>query len=157
VTAKRILLISIISIVCVYALPIAVFLVGPYFFDGRGELEKTLDVFMANTLGVKYSIQQESLDDKEVDLGGDWWIIVNDANSTVPNNPNFGPAYSDDSDYFKKEIKKTFLSAPDLTGYEMYKGEMPLGEDSMCEELPCNIYILRKNGDANVFVSIFKT
>jgi hypothetical protein len=111
---------------------------------------------LSKQLNVKYRIKEEKLY-TGTDMSADWWVILDD-NSRIFHIDERVYIKPDASDikYYKHSVKENFSLKEDLNEYTLYRAEIPLGESTICENLPCNIYILSKQGDPNLFIGISK-
>jgi hypothetical protein len=145
------------------ALVVSVLILVPYGYSKNEQgLRKGLDVLLRERLGVHYKIERESLEPDGFDPAGDWWIVL----ENVPPDfraklaaSGFGENAESDRSYnvFAARTQFGYATVPD--GERSFESELTLGDESCCarEGFGCNVLILFRDGDPNVFVRIWKT
>lgn len=142
----------------IIALAILALLLISIFFLQRKEsnlLSQSLQFLLNKEIGTPYKIINSSNDLSFKDSSAEW--LVESTNEVTPEKlASLGLSVADaaDLDYFKKNISsKSLLENSNI--YILYRGEMTLGKNSLCQETPCNIYILTYDKKNRMTVGIY--
>lgn len=133
--------------------------VAVYFvIDGKARLRNSLDVVSSAIFEATYTIQGEHVGASYVDLSAEYWLHLT-ARVDHAALSELGFALSDQADesYFKRVLQSNFVMEPGLDGYRLYRAELPLGEDTVCETTSCSLYLLLAPDSQDVFVGIYKS
>jgi hypothetical protein len=123
---------------------------------GQKILRQSLDYLLSERLSFGYVVKKENLAHGP-DLAGYWWLRLDGkSKNTAILDPRFDMADEADLAYYRKLFQKRLSLGEVLGGYELYRGELPMGHGSICEISPCNVEILFKVGEENVYVGISK-
>lgn len=124
-------------------------------------LRKGLDFLLRERLGVRYKVERESLEPDGFDPAGDWWIVLESAPPDFRAKleaSGFGENDESDRSYnvFAARTQFGYATVPD--GDRSFESELTLGDESCCarEGFGCNVLILFREGDPNIFVRIGK-
>lgn len=124
---------------------------------GHRMLRYSLDYLLSQTLALKYKIENEHLGDFETDLGGYWQVRLDEeSRDKLVFDARFGTADDADLAYYKKIFQENLALGKALDGYELHRGNITMGENSMCVDTPCNVEIFMKRGEENLYVGISK-
>jgi hypothetical protein len=128
--------------------------------EGRRQLDRSIAVLMTDQLQTDFSISRSKLEAHEVDLGGLWWVRVDQ--STAPlierlTKAGFTEADDSDSSYYKRTMLAAFGPGLDLSPYRVFRAESALGKGTICETLPCNLDVVVDAQGRSAFVAISKT
>lgn len=127
-----------------------------YYFSGKLALNASLDQLIGKQIGVTYKVENIKYE-IGTDLSALWLIEINQEVSDLKNaSSKFGKADKTDRDRFIKYVSRMHNTGSSLNQSELYIGEIPLGKNTICEELPCNIYILKNSGNSKWVVKISK-
>ncbi|MDR2239795.1 MAG: hypothetical protein LBE33_05070 [Zoogloeaceae bacterium] len=120
------------------------------------QLEQTINAVVGVRLHFGYAVEQQLIEDAGFDVGATWRIRL-----AAPVNQEdllriaseFAIADSADQEFYSAEFSRLF--AKTLEGYVLYVAEMPLGSETICPTLPCNIKLLLRTGDRELFVNVW--
>ena len=120
------------------------------------ELDQTIYLLLSEELDVDYTVNKIKVSGSFIDIGAEWGVTLAEGSKILAGEvKGFQIADKSDLDYFKKVVRKNLHVQNDLEDYMLYRAEMPLGKDTICETKPCNIYILRKTGEKEVFIGVY--
>jgi hypothetical protein len=105
----------------------------------------------------KYAVNK-AIKVTETDSSGEWWLLLDQ---------EFRPEMIATGDYLKADDVDTAYTVdlfsqklnPNIKktdGYILYRGETVLSKNTICAPAPCNVYILVKPGEENLYVGIYK-
>lgn len=124
---------------------------------GHRMLRYSLDYLLSQTLTLKYKTENEHLDDLETDLAGYWQVRLDEeSRDKLVLDARFGTADDADLAYYKRIFQENLALGAALDGYELHRGNITMGENSMCVDSPCNVAIFTKRGEETVYVGISK-
>lgn len=94
----------------------------------------------------------------ETDSSGEWWLSLDKSFSTnMVNEEELKLADAADTAYMVKVFsEKVNSDIKENEEFMLFRGEKVLGEDSICAQSPCNIYVLAKAGTRDVYVALYK-
>lgn len=124
-------------------------------------LNNSLDSLLENNFGLRYKVEGRKYGQIiGFDTGASWWVTLdNDSiGKIVQKVDSYHVEWEDELDIEKKFVQGNFSYQHSLDNYELYEVELGLGRFSICsnDKYPCNISLLIKDGEANMFVSIHK-
>lgn len=128
-----------------------------YLYEKIGEQHKnnSLIILVDDILGVKYQIIAKNAGSSGPDLSGYWWIKTdNNQINYRALTRQFHLADHEDLTYYMKVFQNKLTITKPLSGYELYRADMVLGENTICENFSCNIEILINKNDQDVFIGI---
>lgn len=134
-------------------------LVSVFFYNrtGQQKLNYSLNYLLEQTLNFRYVPKNESLSNFETDLSGYWWVLLDEvATNKITSDTRFALADEADLIAYKKIFQKKLSLVGELEGFYLYRGEITMGENSICEETPCNVEIFMKPDQKNLYVGISK-
>ena len=105
---------------------------------------------------IEYKVLKSAIDDTSVDVSGIVEVIANNDFFSVLINKKFDMADRDDLIYFKKVVKETLSINGPLDEYRLYRSEMVLGENTLCEVRPCDLYMLYSEDNDVVYIGLYK-
>lgn len=122
-------------------------------------LNRSVEALLITRLDLRYHTKKQSLDAIATDQEGMWWVVFD-----TPLPPRAGTfekaglsrADAEDVTDYTRIIEAKLAPSISLKGYQLFRGEMPLGAKSICEELPCNIAVLAQPNGSNAIVIISK-
>jgi hypothetical protein len=121
-------------------------------------LNNSIDNLIKQNNVSNYYVLEKVYGSSLTDLSGEWWIYLNqpsEINEMLKS--KFIVADEADSIYFKGLIEKIFFKSIQLSSnYKLYRADVLLGKDTICEYTPCGTYILYLKGNNNLFVGIYK-
>jgi len=120
-------------------------------------LRGSLEVLLTTRLNASYVMERESLI-AETDAIGLWRIRVSVPSAMIHQamlNSGFGPASTDNSDYWKGKFRR-FDPTTSFDDFTLFAAEFVSGPGTTCDEFPCDVQILFKDGDPNLYVAIVK-
>lgn len=121
------------------------------------QLKQTIQVVVGERLGLSHTIEQQLVVDAGTDVDALWRVGLDDPlnrEELLHIAPAFAVADAADQRFFSEEFSRLFARTFDA--YVLYAGEMPLGSGTICPELPCNIQLLIRPGDRELFVRVSK-
>lgn len=130
-----------------------------YAQRGRGMLRASLEVLMHQKLNlVDYRVEGMVQGYSISDLAATWWVVLDARSSSVfAQSPQFASADEADLEDYKRAFRDALRPGESLDGFKLYRAEMRLSEGTICDVTQCNVAILAKQGNSNVYVSISKT
>jgi hypothetical protein len=86
-----------------------------------------------------------------------WWLVL-DAGSINQSLLEKGLSRGDkaDLDYYRKAFEQSLHPRDSLDGFELYRGELKLGQGTICEDKACNLAVLTKQGQPYMYLAISK-
>ncbi|THB65962.1 MAG: hypothetical protein D6B27_07600 [Gammaproteobacteria bacterium] len=140
---------------------IVIIFIADCFLTRKEELRDAVRFLLKQELNLEFSIHEELLD-MGADSSGEWWVKLNSKSNSLPvalsRLTTFGEADKADIGYYKTVIIDSFqVNAKDLNGYKLQRGEIIIQNNLVCsEESPCNVFIMYKPENENLFVGILK-
>lgn len=134
-------------------------LVSIIFYNriGHQKLSYSLNYLLKQTLDFGYLPKNENLSNFETDLSGYWWVLLDEVSSNkIISDSRFGLADEAELTNYKKLFQERLPLVGELEGYDLYRGEITMGKDSICEDMPCNVEIFMKPGEKNLYIGISK-
>ena len=133
------------------------------FFTYRG-LYKDLDVMMLQQFGIQhYTIKSASLDYWIFEPSAAWWIQLDQGfdiqkikqNKLFWDNSNMPDDERINSEAITETVKSAYkIEVHDFQAY--FAEDQQMGDMVMCSDgVPCNVYVYAKDGDKNLFISIY--
>lgn len=124
---------------------------------GHQKLSYSLNYLLGQTLSFGYTSKNENLSNFETDLNGYWWVLLDEvATNKITSDSRFSLADEADLIAYKKKFQERLLLVGELEGFSLYRGEITMGKNSICETTPCNVEIFMKPGQKNLYVGISK-
>jgi hypothetical protein len=114
---------------------------------------------LTSQLNLTYRIEKEILDSMSTDQSGLWWIVLDSpltSRGGTFERAWIGRADAADTTYYTQMFQEELAPSIPLEGYQLFRGEIPLGVGSICEELACDIAILAQTDGPNALVLISK-
>lgn len=140
----------------VIAFVIVILIAGAAVFARSREISHSVEQLFLARLELSYNTEVSALDRFETDRRGIWWVVTEP--SISPDNialePRLSPADSADQEYYKKIFVEQFSPSFSLDEFGLFRGEVRLGRETMCEQTTCNVVLLAKFGSPDVFVEI---
>jgi len=139
----------------------SVFFALAFFVFTNNENQRTQNAvhyLLNKKLGLNhYEISAFRMGESLVDVSGEWAIRL-DTNEPILklDTDIYQRADRHDLDYFNKIIMAKFHTVDSLNGFELFRGEDTLGENSFCENTKCNIYLLFKPNSRSLYLGIYK-
>ena len=130
-----------------------------YVENGKSELNNSIDSLLNQKLELTFKVQKADLKYKETDLSGQWWLLLDEQSMNKIRSvigSKLARADSADLKVYKNAFRERLRLDSALDDYELYRAEFSLGKNTICEDLPCNIAVLTKNGEKNIYVGISK-
>jgi hypothetical protein len=128
-----------------------------FLLEGKVKLNKTVGNLLSNVLNVEYKINKVSKGESITDISAELKLTINERGDVLKNSSDIFQLSDDaDKNYFIGVIRKNLGEMNNLDKYILYRAEMPLGQDTICEISPCNIYLLKKDGGDTVYIGIYK-
>jgi hypothetical protein len=122
-------------------------------------LNRSVDSLLTTRLNLTYRIEKQVLEPMETDQQGLWWIVMDGPSTSrvdIFHRAGIEPADAADTAYYTQMFQEQLAPSISLEGYQLFRGEMPLGAGSICEELECDIAILAQANGPNALVLISK-
>lgn len=123
----------------------------------RTKLDNSVSALLNERVGVRHALVRRSVGSSYIDSSGEWWVELDDkGRSLLSSDSRLQRADDADREYFKAVLKQQGFSTDNLQGFDLFRAEMLLGPGTICEAFPCNVYVLRKTNDKNVYIGIYK-
>jgi hypothetical protein len=94
----------------------------------------------------------------ETDSSGEWWLTLDqEFGSEMLAADQYLEADAADTTYIIDSFSQKLN--PDIKktgGYVLYRGETAMSKNTICTPAPCNVYILAKLGEKNLYLGIYK-
>ncbi len=137
----------------------AILIAGYYWFSSSraNAIEYSLVQMVNSQYFPAYQIRK-GVKSLETDSSGEWWLSLDkEFSASMINHDELKQADAADTEYmievFSEKVNSNIRGKREFV---LYRGERVLGENTVCAQSLCNIYVLSKVGSKDIYLAIYK-
>lgn len=138
----------------------AVLLIAGYYWFSSSRA-KAIDYSLVQMVNSQYfpAYQiRKGVKSLETDSSGEWWLSLDKEFSTsMINQDELKQADAADTEYMIEVFsEKVNSNIKENKEFMLYRDERVLGENTVCAQSLCNIYVLSEVGSKDIYIGIYK-